>query len=182
MFERFTRTAREAVVVAQEMARDLQSERIGAEHVLLGALWCADGVARDVVGDAGLDFRTAWQQLETGLGDRDAEALRELGIDLDQVRERVEKSFGEGALSRRRPGWRRGKGGGHLPFTREAKKSLELALREAVRLGHRQIGTEHLLLGLTRSDAAAVTELITRAGTTPDAVHDSLDARLRRAA
>ena len=39
---------------------------------------------------------------------------------------------------------------GHIPFTPRAKNVLELSLREALRLGHSHIGTEHLLLGLVR--------------------------------
>jgi ATP-dependent Clp protease ATP-binding subunit ClpA len=37
---------------------------------------------------------------------------------------------------------------GHVPFDSQAKKALELALREALALGHNYIGTEHILLGL----------------------------------
>jgi ATP-dependent Clp protease ATP-binding subunit ClpA len=40
---------------------------------------------------------------------------------------------------------------GHLrkvPFSPQAKKTLELSLREALKLGHNYIGTEHLLLGV----------------------------------
>ena len=40
--------------------------------------------------------------------------------------------------------------GGHIPFTPRAKKTLELALREALQLKHNYIGTEHILLGLMR--------------------------------
>lgn len=39
---------------------------------------------------------------------------------------------------------------GHIPFTPQAKKTLELALREAQRLHHNQVGTEHILLALVR--------------------------------
>src|SRR5579863_2847219 len=39
---------------------------------------------------------------------------------------------------------------GHIPFTPRAKKTLELALREALQLSHNYIGTEHILLGLIR--------------------------------
>ena len=47
---------------------------------------------------------------------------------------------------------------GPAPFTRRAKKVLELALREALQLGHSYIGTEHILLGLIREgDGVAVT-------------------------
>ena len=36
----------------------------------------------------------------------------------------------------------------HIPFTARAKKSLELGLRQAIRLGDTRIGSEHLLLGV----------------------------------
>jgi ATP-dependent Clp protease ATP-binding subunit ClpA len=39
---------------------------------------------------------------------------------------------------------------GQIPFTPRSKKVLELALREALSLGHNYIGTEHLLLALAR--------------------------------
>ena len=39
---------------------------------------------------------------------------------------------------------------GHMPFTQRAKKVLELSLREALEQGKSYIGTEHILLGLTR--------------------------------
>ena len=38
MFERFTRSARVAVVLAQEEARDLDSREIGPEHLLVALL------------------------------------------------------------------------------------------------------------------------------------------------
>jgi ATP-dependent Clp protease ATP-binding subunit ClpA len=43
---------------------------------------------------------------------------------------------------------------GHISFTEDAKKSIELSLREALQLGHNYIGTEHILLGLCRSEAS----------------------------
>ena len=46
---------------------------------------------------------------------------------------------------------------GQIPFTPPAKKVLELALREALNLGHNYIGTEHILLGLiAENEDAAV--------------------------
>ncbi|MCO6005389.1 hypothetical protein NE236_10375 [Actinoallomurus purpureus] len=39
---------------------------------------------------------------------------------------------------------------GHIPFTPSAKKTLDLALREALQLHHTYIGTEHILLALVR--------------------------------
>jgi ATP-dependent Clp protease ATP-binding subunit ClpC len=39
---------------------------------------------------------------------------------------------------------------GHIPFTPRAKKTLELALRETLQLGHGYIGPEHVLLAVIR--------------------------------
>jgi ATP-dependent Clp protease ATP-binding subunit ClpC len=39
---------------------------------------------------------------------------------------------------------------GHIPFAPSAKKTLDLALREAQQLHHNHIGTEHILLALVR--------------------------------
>jgi len=39
----------------------------------------------------------------------------------------------------------------HLPFADDCKKVLELALREAIRAKNRNIGSEHILLGLLRT-------------------------------
>src|SRR5882757_2757787 len=44
----------------------------------------------------------------------------------------------------------------HIPFTpRTKKKTLELALREALQLHHTYIGTEHILLALVRKVRAS---------------------------
>jgi hypothetical protein len=40
----------------------------------------------------------------------------------------------------------------HIPFSPAAKKTLELTLREALRLGHNYIGTEHILLAVLTDD------------------------------
>jgi ATP-dependent Clp protease ATP-binding subunit ClpA len=56
---------------------------------------------------------------------------------------------------------------GHLPFGRRAKKALELSLREAVRLKHREIATGHLLLGLLREGQGLAATIIAGAGIDP---------------
>jgi hypothetical protein len=49
---------------------------------------------------------------------------------------------------------------GQIPFTPHAKTVLDLALREAVSLGHSYIGTEHILLGLVREDEGVAARLL----------------------
>ncbi len=67
---------------------------------------------------------------------------------------------------------------GQLPFTPNAKKAMELALREALSLGHNYIGTEHLLLGLIRTDdepsSVAVSEFFDSLNITQDQIRDEV--------
>ena len=53
---------------------------------------------------------------------------------------------------------------GHIPFTPRAKEVLKLALDEAVQLGHRYIGTEHILLGLIREGDSVAAQVLTGLG------------------
>ncbi len=53
---------------------------------------------------------------------------------------------------------------GHIPFTPRAKKTLELALREALQLQHHYIGTEHVLLGVIREGDGVGAQLLKQHG------------------
>jgi len=50
------------------------------------------------------------------------------------------------------------------PFTPRAKKVLELSLREALKLGHSYIGTEHILLGIIREGESVATQVLAELG------------------
>jgi ATP-dependent Clp protease ATP-binding subunit ClpA len=155
MFERFTASARGTVVRAQEEANDAGDHHVGTEHVVV-ALAQDDGVAGVVLRDAGVTAESLRRWLrqvpadDDSSGRLDADALRSIGIDLDDVRRRVEETFGAGALDDvpERTGGRRWGHNKHIPFTSRAKKSLERGLRQAIMLGDTRIGSEHLLLGV----------------------------------
>jgi ATP-dependent Clp protease ATP-binding subunit ClpA len=181
MFERFTQQARMVVVRAQDEARTLGHRFIGTEHLLLGMLGEENGIAAGVLRDAGVRaeaVRAEIRRLVDGddepLGEQDTEALRAIGIDLDAVRAQVERTFGPGALDARpEPGpkrrWlgRRNQQGprtGHIPFSKRAKKVLELSLREATQLRHGYIGSEHILLGLLREGEGLAAKILHDAG------------------
>lgn len=182
MFERFTQDARDAVIQAQTEANELGDDHIGTQHVLLGVLWNAEGPGKRLLDEAGLCYRDTRQQLEAD-NPVDAEALRGIGIDLDAVRRRAESVFGKGALRRRAGRTRAGRiRGGHIPFDTEAKKTLELALREAIELGHSGISTSHVLLGLTRLPGSPAGQLMTAQGVRPEDLGSRLREQLRRAA
>ncbi len=124
MFERFTERARQVIVLAQEEARVLRHNYIGTEHLLLGLLREADGVAARVLGT--------------------------LEVSLEEVRGEIQRIVGEGEHEAQ----------GQIPFTPRAKKVLELALREALSLGHNYIGTEHILLGLVRESEGVAARIL----------------------
>jgi len=58
---------------------------------------------------------------------------------------------------------------------------LELSLREALRLEHNYIGTEHILLGLVREGEGLAAMVLTRLGADLGAVRARVLDELRRA-
>ena len=53
---------------------------------------------------------------------------------------------------------------GSIPFTAPSKKVLELSSREAVRMGHREFGTEHILLGMVRERHGVAGQVLVELG------------------
>ncbi|HEX6508019.1 MAG TPA: Clp protease N-terminal domain-containing protein [Chloroflexota bacterium] len=113
-FERFTERARGVLVLAQDEAKRLRHSHVGTEHLLLGLFDESNGIA--------------------------AIALRELGLDLAQIRTAIEQKVPMGSDEVK----------GEVGLTGRVKKVLELAADEARQLDHDYIGTEHLLLGMMR--------------------------------
>ncbi|GIF77879.1 hypothetical protein Asi02nite_73970 [Asanoa siamensis] len=180
MFERFTDRARSVVKGAVAESRAMRHDKVGTEHLLLAMLdeesEGGNGVAGRVLRGAGVTASDIRTRIEShvgtrALGDADAEALRQIGIDLEAVRKKVEAAFGEGALrpparphSRGLFGFRNRRYYRGGPFSPRAKKVLELSLREAIRLKHKHIGTEHVLLGLLREGEGLGTLVLVESG------------------
>jgi len=139
MFNRFTERARRVILLAREEAKRLDHDYLGTEHLLLGLIREGEGVA--------------------------ALALQNLGIDLEQVRQEVEKAVGKGGGSLFL---------GQIPFTPRAKKVLELAVTEARNLGHNYIGTEHLLLGLIREGEGVAAQILANLGADLEKVREEV--------
>jgi ATP-dependent Clp protease ATP-binding subunit ClpA len=178
MFERFSDEARNAVLAAQREASALDHGWIGTEHLLLALVADGDCGAARVLRDLSVDDAWARGEVERIVGrgepDLDADALATLGIDLDAVRDRVERTFGAGALARRRRCRRGLMSRGALPFTPRAKKALELSLREAIAMGDAHIGSEHVLLGLAREGDGIAAQILRSRGIDRDAVRAAL--------
>ena len=86
-----------------------------------------------------------------------ARVLRAAGLDHDALREAVAALVGTGD-----PGSAPAQG-----LTPRCKKIIELSLTEAVRLGHRYVGTEHLLLGILREGDGVAVRALVKAGAEP---------------
>jgi ATP-dependent Clp protease ATP-binding subunit ClpC len=85
--------------------------------------------------------------------------LREMGFEPDRVREIVFRLTGEG----------KNLPGDKIELSNDTQQVLEYAVDEARRMGHHYIGTEHLLLGLVRTEGTAM-EALRRLGATPDEI------------
>lgn len=175
MFERFTVTARQVVVHAQEDARERRQAEIRTENLLISLYIPLDGAAASLLRRAGVE-RDAVEEETDGrartTGAPDADKLAALGIDLDEVRRQAEETFGPGALERTRAGKQR-RLFGHIPFDAASKKALELSLREALRLKHNEIRSEHILLGLLHAGGGAQ-EMLEARGVTLDGMREAV--------
>lgn len=98
-----------------------------------------------------------------------AQALVSVGLTLESAREAVTELVGPGSSP----------SSSHIPYTPRSKKVLELALREALQLGHNYIGTEHLLLALLREGEGMGAQAIAKLGSDLGGVRKAVLAILR---
>src|SRR5664280_3460738 len=93
-----------------------------------------------------------------------ARVLESLDITVEEVRAQVARIVGQGDEVTT----------GQIPFTPRAKKVLELALREALSLGHNYIGTEHILLGLVREDEGVAARILLDLDAEPEKIRNEV--------
>lgn len=111
----FTPRAQQVLALAHSESGAFHHQFVGTEHLLLGIVRLGQGTANTV--------------------------LVKMGVDLETVRQEVEKLVGMGLD---------GKVSGTFPYTPRVKKVLAFAAKEAKALNHAYVGTEHILLGLLR--------------------------------
>jgi ATP-dependent Clp protease ATP-binding subunit ClpC len=109
----FTPRAQQVLALSRKEADRFNHNFVGTEHLLLGLIALGQGTAVAV--------------------------LQKMGLDLETVRNEVEKQVGTGPDE---------KMVGTIPYTPRVKKVLALAAKEARALNHTYVGTEHILLGL----------------------------------
>jgi ATP-dependent Clp protease ATP-binding subunit ClpC len=107
-------------------------------------------------------------QEEGGIAGR---VLRDLGLEPERVQEMVERLSGMGQSR-----------SANIELSAGVQQVLEFAIEEARRMGHHYIGTEHLLLGLVRSNEGKAWMCCVKWGLPPSKSADKLAACSRKAA
>lgn len=122
--DRFTKRARRILNIAEEEAQRLNHNYIGTEHLLLGLIMEEQGVA--------------------------AKVLRELNVDLSEIKARIESTVGSGSR----------KSHGKPLVAPRAKQVIDLAAYLAEQLGHIYIGTEHLIIAILEEGDGMAAEIL----------------------
>lgn len=137
-FARFSDSAQQIPSLAQEEAVKLNHNYIGTEHILLGLIREDSGTA--------------------------AQALKNLGLDLEKLRAEVEKSANSKVKTPVKD----------INFTASSLKALELAVTEAFNLGQDYVGTEHLLVGLLREGRGGAVKVLHNLNIDPESVFNEV--------
>ena len=141
-----TKTIRPAepyLIAGAELARRLGHNYVGTEHILSNLIRTPDSTVARLLVQVGVsteDVQTAlacWLEEATPEAKIDPGALAALGIDFDKVRDRLEQTFGPGALERTRSAC--------LGICPQVKLALAYALDRA---GERPLGDEDVLLSI----------------------------------
>jgi len=159
IFNRFTRETRACVEAAVEEARALGHDSVGDEDLLLGILRTDEGMGAAALSALSVTLEGAREESEKMLSD----ALTSIGISLEQVRREAGDAFEMRVADNRR-----------IPFSPRAKKALEQALTEAMRLRNSRIGTEHVLLGILRNGDGTAARMLAGMGVSPETLEDQL--------
>ena len=135
----FTPRACQVLALARMEANRFNHSFVGTEHLLLGLIRLGQGVAVNV--------------------------LQKLGLDLDTVRQEVEKLSNAGSDLKQV---------GNIPYTPRVKKVLAIASKEAKALNHTYVGTEHILLGLLLEGDGVAARVLRNRGVELDKIREQI--------
>lgn len=138
--EKFTESAQEVLTSSQELVQRFRHNQWDVEHVLLGLLEQEKGITLDI--------------------------LRELGVDADRLRQRVEKVL----ESYPQLGYE----SGQIYATPRIARLLEHARQEADRLKDEYISTEHLLIGVAAEGRGDSQRILAEFGISQEKIYQAL--------
>jgi len=93
-----------------------------------------------------------------------AKVLQNQGVTEDKVLKEIEELIGHGEYTGEQP----------LGFTPRTKRVLELSFREARRMGHNYIGTEHLLIGILKEGESVAVRILMDLGVEPQKLYSEV--------
>jgi len=179
MRRKLTGEAREVVSRAYVHARLLGHRSLDSEHLLYG-LAGAGGPVGAVLREQGVTparVAAASARLSGPADGLDREALTMIGIDLDTVQQRVEATFGPGALTASRPVRRRRR----ITPTPQLKRCLKVSRHWAAEAGG-TVDAEHLALAVLTPGARTPdtpARILGDLGISPPRLRDEIQARCR---
>jgi len=138
--ERFTEQAQEALALSQELLRQYRHSQWDVEHILLALLQQEAGLVSDI--------------------------LRELGVDVDEVRRQVEAVLGKFPKATYETG--------QIYATPRIANLLRKAGDEADRLKDEFIGTEHLLIAIAGEEKGEAANILRRFGADQEKIYRAL--------
>ncbi len=144
-FDKFTKEAKQALLVAQEISKDMKSDYTGTEHILMGIL-----------------------SQTNSLG---AAVLMNFGVSLENVN-LVLKTVGRTKVSAKKKA--AGVGPGGIALSGFSKKVIEGSFQYASEFGHMFVGTEHLLYSLVSQENTAATVILENMKINPEDVKNEL--------
>jgi hypothetical protein len=150
-FSRFTQRSRNVMAAAGQLAEGAGAEVIGASHLAAGLLSEPDGLAAKAIHGAGLT---------------DEQILAALRIPAPIPVHSAAGGADPAALRQ-------------LRFSEAGRAALREALKQALRLGHNYIGTEHLLLGILFANGDAG-QLLIDLGLTTGQAQEALASEFAR--
>lgn len=151
-FDKFTERTRKVLNFANMEAAELDHNFIGTEHLLLGVMREGEGVAAMALRRSDLNFKDLRQRVMDIIEKGSQKAAERPAA---QIKAAVQSALNLGRSPN--PFGERG-------LTLRAKKVIELAATEARLMGHRYIGTEHLLLGMLREGDGLAAHVLSEAG------------------
>ena len=143
---------------AYEEARRLSNNYLGTEHLLLGLIRDADGLAGRILSSLHVDLARSRSEVVAMQG-RPPDEPR-------QGQETQSQDGGEQVM------WQQ--------FTEQARKVVFYSQEEAGRLGENYVSTEHILLGLVRDDDNVAVRILDMLGISPGRIRAEVERKVAR--
>lgn len=142
MEAKFSQRVKDVLIYSREEAVRLGNDYIGLEHLVLGIIREGSGLAVKI--------------------------LNSLGIDLNDVRRRIESAV---ASEKEKPS-----NPENLPLIKQAERALKITYLEAKAFNSELIGTEHLILAILKDENNIITKLLANKGVNYNIVKDEVRA------